>query len=245
MAKRKSVASTTLGSGILFVIVGLIFFAVSLFIVADGKRFSETAQETTALVTDVYKDRVRRNGKTRTEYDVYVQYKVNGNTYNEELKGGSSTMYEGMRITVYYNPQNPRDVRSSLNSDGMIFAALFALVFVAVGAGVGIVPYFKMAKLRKLRETGEQMTAMITNVVIDRSMKINKRHPYKAECEAVDPVTGEKYLYSSERIMDDIRYLQGQLVTVYCDPADRSRYYVDLDSVDENTFGTPTVHDFR
>lgn len=245
MAKRRSAANASLGAGILFIAVGLIFFFVCLFLTIDTKKFAETAQETSALVYDVQKERVRRNGKYRTDYDVYVQYKVNGVTYNEELNGGSSLMREGQTLIVYYNPENPRDVRSDKNAGVQSFAMIFSLVFVAVGAVVGVVPAVKLSKRKKLKETGEQGTAIITNVDIDRSVRINKRHPYKAQCEFTDPVTGEKYLYSSEGVMSDIRHLQGQLVTVYYDPADRSRYYVDLDSVDENVMGGTAVHDFR
>ncbi len=246
MAKRKSAAGASLSAGIIFIIMGLIFFFVCLFITIDTKKFAETAQETTALITDVEKTRVRRNGKYRTDYDVYVQYTVDGNTYNEELNGSSSLMSEGERITVYYDPANPRDVRKSKSAGVQGFAMIFSLVFVVVGVAVGVVPAVKLSKRKKLKETGEQVTGIITDIILDRSVRINKRHPYKAQCEVVDPVTNEKYLYSSEGVMSDIRHLQGQLVTVYYDPADRSKYYVDLDSVDENTIASgPAVHDFR
>ena len=247
MAKRRSAATASLGIGIVLVVAGIIFLCVSLCIIVDAKRFGERAQETTAVVTDVQKYRVKRNKKYRTEYDVYVQYKANGDTYNEELSGGNGSMREGETIIVYYDPMNPRDVRKTKTATGAhIIAFIFSGVFVCLGVGFGIVPAVKMSKRRKLRETGAQASALITDIIIDKSIKINKRHPYKAQCEVVDPVTGEKYLYSSEGIMDDIRHLQGQLVTVYYDPYDRSKYYVDLDTVDENTIGSsPAVHDFR
>lgn len=247
MAKRRKAAGATLGAGIAFVLFGIVFLCISLGIMADAKKFGEVAEETTAVVTDVEKRRVRRNKKYRTEYDVYVQYEIEGVTYNEELSGGNGSMRVGQQLTVYYDPMNRRDVRSSKSSSGAhVFAVVFSLVFTALGIWIGIVPAVKSSKRRKLKETGDQTTAVIKEVVIDRSIKINKRHPYKAQCEVTDPFTGEKYLYSSESYMEDISYLQGQLVTVYYDPADRSKYYVDLDSVDENTIGSgPVVHDFR
>ena len=45
--------------------------------------------------------------------------------------------------------------------------------------------------------------------------------------------------------MGDISYIQGQLVTVYYDPYDKSRYYVDLEGVDMNTLGSQQIHDYR
>lgn len=246
MAKRRSAVKATLGAGIVFMLFGLVFFAISLGLVMETKKFAETAQETTAVVYDVETRRVRRNKKYRTEYDVYVQYQANGSTYKTELNGGNGSMDVGETITVYYDPENPLDVRKSKSAGMQSFAMILSLVFVAAGVGIGIVPAVKSSKRKKLRETGEQGTAMIVSVDLDRSVRINKRHPYKAQCEFTDPVTGEKYLYSSESMMEDIRYLQGQLVTVYYNPADRSQYYVDLDSVDENVMGGgPAVHDFR
>ena len=245
MTDFKFVSKQQLSTGIIFAVVGLIFCAVCIGIYVENSRFMKTAQEVSAEVTEVHKDRVRRNGKYRTDYDVYIRYEVDGNIYNEELSGGNGSMREGQIIKVYYDPYNPRDVRTGKSGGAILFGAVFALVFVVVGVFVGVVPYVKAKKLRELKMTGQQITAMITDIIIDKSVRINKRYPFKAICEAVDPMTNEKYLYSSEGVMNDIHYLQGQLVTVYYDAYDRSRYYVDLESIDESSMGSPMIHDFR
>ena len=245
MAKIKSVAQARLGSGMVFVIAGLLFLVIFIFIVVENNNFMETAKETTAVVTEVRKERVRRNGKYRTDYDVYVYYEVDGVAYNQEINGGNASMKKGQKLVVYYNPENPRDVRSGGGSGIKYFGVVFSLAFTVIGVLVGIVPAVKANKLKKLKETGNQTTAMITDIVIDKSIRINKRYPNKAICEEVDPVTNEKYLYSSDGVMGDISYLQGQLVTVYYDPYDKSRYYVDLESVDMNTLGSQQIHDYR
>ena len=116
MAKLKTAASSAFGTGLLFFFVGLLFFFAFIFIMKDTKEFAKTAQKVQAVVTDVQRSTTRRRGKTKVNYDVYVQYTVNGNTYQEELNGGNGSMREGQAITVYYDPMNPRDVRKSLKN---------------------------------------------------------------------------------------------------------------------------------
>lgn len=125
--------------------------------------------------------------------------------------------------------------------DGRIETILISGLFVLVGALIAIIPAVQMSKKKKLIETGARAEAVITAVDIDQSTRINHRHPYKAQCEVTDSATGEVYLYSSEGVMEDIRYLTGSKVTVYYDPYDRSKYYVDLDSAG----GNAQIHDFR
>ena len=64
-------------------------------------------------------------------------------------------------------------------------------------------------------------------------------------CEAVDPLTNEKYIYSSESFVGNIDYLWNQQVTVYYDPYDKDRYYVDIDSVNMNVADSQKIYDFR
>ena len=246
MGKMKTAASSTMGAGILFMVVGLIFFFLCLFAALEAKRFSETAQQTTAVVTNVEKHRVRRNGKTRTDYDIYVEYEVNGQVYNDELSGVNVAMSKGEIINIYYDPANPGQARSGKGIGAQVGGAVFALVFVVLGFLFGIKPAIKGAKRKKLKETGVRANAVITEIVLDRSTRINKRHPYKINCEFTDTVTGETYLYASEGIMDDIRYLQGGNVDVYYNPADRREYYVDIESATGVNYATDnSVFDYR
>ena len=122
---------------------------------------------------------------------------------------------------------------------GMIFAMIFAASIALIGGYTGIKPVIQSAKMKKLKKTGAQIIAKVTHITEDRSVTITRskhnrnnavRYPNRAECEAFDPVTGEKYIFSSEAYVSDLQHLVGQLVTVYYDPNDRSRHYVDLNS---------------
>lgn len=131
----------------------------------------------------------------------------------------------------------------------MLFLYIFGgigLLFFVVGLPFLFFAIRKKNDRIRLLETGVQAEGIIKDVVINRQVTVNGRHPYKAECEVTDPVTGEIYLYSSESVMKKIDYLTGRKVTVYYDPDDRSRYYVDIDSAEADySMNEPEVHDFR
>ncbi len=131
----------------------------------------------------------------------------------------------------------------------MLFLYIFGgigLVFLAVGLPFLIAAIKKRNTKIRLIETGVQTVGIITGVERNLQVTVNGRHPFRAECQVTDPVTGEIYLYSSESVMRKIDYLIGRQVTVFYDPDDRSKYYVDIESA-EKDFGTaaPEVHDFR
>ncbi len=131
----------------------------------------------------------------------------------------------------------------------MLFLYIFGgigLLFLIIGLPFLIVGIKKRKTKMQLLETGVQTVGIITGVERNLQVTVNGRHPFRAECQVTDPVTGEIYLYSSESVMRKIDYLIGCQVTVFYDPDDRSKYYVDIESA-ERDYGAaaPEVHDFR
>lgn len=131
----------------------------------------------------------------------------------------------------------------------MLFLYIFGgigLLFFLIGLPFLITAIRKRNMMKRLLETGQQAEGIITDVVRNLQVTVNGRHPYKAECQVTDPVTGEIYLYSSGNIMKKIDYLIGRSVTVYYDPDDRRKYYVDIESAETGyNADSPEVHDFR
>lgn len=140
---------------------------------------------------------------------------------------------------------------AGMNTGGnsMLFLYIFGgigLLFFVIGLPFLFFAIRKKNDRIRLLETGVQAEGVIKDVVINRQVTVNGRHPCKAECEVTDPATGEIFLYSSESVMKKIDYLVGRKVTVYYDSYDRSRYYVDIDSVEADySMNAPEVHDFR
>ena len=140
-------------------------------------------------------------------------------------------------------------VGAGLAAIDLLFLYIFGgigLLFLLIGIPFLVVVLRKRKMIRMLLERGVQTQAVITAVTIDHGVRVNGRHPYRAECKVTDSVTGEVYLYSSPRVMEDIHYLVGSTVTVYYDRNNRSRYYVDIESAMEAALSDGgKIHDFR
>ncbi|MBQ8614372.1 MAG: DUF3592 domain-containing protein [Ruminiclostridium sp.] len=119
-------------------------------------------------------------------------------------------------------------------------------IFVLAGIIMIIITELMNRKRRRLIEHGVQAEAVITRVARDLAVRVNNSHPFRAECRVTDSVTGEVYLYSSPRIIQDITHLQGRTVTVYYDPDNRKKYFVDIEAlISESEENDPAVHDYR
>ncbi len=132
---------------------------------------------------------------------------------------------------------------SSLNLFALIFGGI-GLLFFFIGLPFLTVGLKKRKTKLRLIETGVQATGIITDIEIDRTVRVNNRYLRKANCKVTDEYTGEIYLYSSESVTGNIDYLVGRQVTVFYDPDDRSKYFVDLESADMLN-ADQIVHDFR
>jgi hypothetical protein len=243
--KRKMGVNTIFALiGTIFFVIGLVLSVIGSFRYNDFNEFMETAETTQATITEIEEDVYYRKGRRRIRHYAWASYTIDGNYYNKKLDHYSSTMYVGARIWVYYDPDNPSDVRTGSRVSEIV---LFGMGggFVIIGGVFLIIVIFKKNKVKNLKLNGEQFTGTITNVVQNRHVRINGRHPFKAEVEMKNPFDGETYLYSSDNISDDISQFVGSQVTVYVDKNKKSRYYVDMDSLLSNYYEQNKIHDFR
>lgn len=242
--KIRSAEGTINIVGIAFLFFGVLMIIVSIVTFVGAKKFEASAEKTMAVITDIDTYRTGSGDDRTTHHDVYVEYRVDRQVYNGMLDYYSSSMYVGKEIEVMYNPNNPADIRGSSNFVWIILAFM-GLIFGAVGGGIFFANITAGGKRKKLMESGDRVSGTITNVITVMNVRINNRHPYKAEVEVIDPYTGEKYLYSSKQVIDDIHYMVGSAVDVYVDRDDKSKYYVDLDSVAADEYSDTMVHDYR
>ena len=83
-------------------------------------------------------------------------------------------------------------------------------------------------KDKKLQETGIRVNAVIKDVAVNNSVSINGSNPRKLICEGLLPDGTLKYFEStnvSAFVQPDVI---GRPITVFVDPSDYSKYYVDV-----------------
>ncbi len=92
-------------------VFGIIFLLVG--INSVGKLNAYTAAKATITRVDESSHYDTVNETTEYEYRVFVEFTVDGKTYNAELGEYAPGYTEGKEIDIKYNPENPNDIISA------------------------------------------------------------------------------------------------------------------------------------
>ncbi len=242
----------------IFLIIGTIFFLVGTsFSVVGVKsffnhhKFINNSETTIAEIVDIQKEYYyssHRTSSTRNKrkvrYYVDIEYFVDGQKYEQTLNQYSSNMYIGKEIEIYYDPDMPYNVKMGTDVISIVFLCI-GTPFAIIGAIFIIVNIVSSGSKKKLMQKGEEVSGTITDVYENTNIRVNGRHPFKAEVKVINPFDGETYLYSSKNITENISHLIGQTVTVYVDKNNKRKYYVDIDSLLKQYASDNKIHDFR
>lgn len=217
---------------ILFSVLGLAIIVGGIFLQIANNAFLKSAKETSATITAI---ETSRDSDGDTNHTVYVEFSVGDKYYSGALGEWQSGMHTGDSAKVYYNPDNPNEFQGgSAGFIGYILVA-FGLIFFFVGAGMIYFKALRQNKNKKLLEKGIRLDAEINSVAINQSYAVNGRHPYVLDCTYVDPATHKMFSFRSENLWFDpepiMRSLGITTATVYMDPNDSNRYYVNLEGL--------------
>ncbi len=240
--KIRNVRSFLVIFGAIFFAAGMSFFWAGIIHTISFNTFKSNAETVLAEITYIDLKSARSDSSTRT--DVRVSYTVDGQQYETKLNYYTTGMHVGDTIEIYVDPESPSKIEAGTVLGDVIFM-LVGGVFAVIGGCIMAVSAAKILQNKRLIRDGEQLTATVTNVYMNNNVKINGRHPYKAECEFTDPYSGERYLFSSDNVTEDISYMVGYPVTIYADRNDRSKYYVDIGGLTEQYNEENKIHDYR
>jgi len=215
--------------GLIFTLIGLMFIGLGIILTSVNLRFLEDALETTAIITDI---ETYKTTKGSRRHRVYVEFSVDGETYDGRLGEYHSGMKVGDTVTIYYDPDNPADFRGSgVGYAGYILMAIGAVSLIAC-ASAGLISLGRKKSRQLLLETGQRVEANIDVVYLNKNVHVNGRHPFVIRCTYMDPVTRKVYTFTSENLwfsVDAILKSTGiKSLPVYMDHHDPAKYYVDI-----------------
>ncbi len=216
----------------IFLIVSILLTGIGIFLLLSGSRFRQRAVEVDAIINEIqsYRD---SGGDYR--HRVYVNYTYGGNEYeNIYLSEYSSNMYEGKKITLLVDPDDPAKISTGFIT--VFVGAIFAGMGVIFGL-IGIIPLVmikrRSAAKKKIISSGSFLWGTVEHIDYNTSYSVNGQHPYVVYCTYKDEYKDIVYRFKSENIWTNPEYAlsQGSTVRIYVDKEDYSKYYVDVESV--------------
>lgn len=108
---------------------------------------------------------------------------------------------------------------------------LMGVIFLVFGLILLTSQIRKKVRSNRLLNSGNYITAEITEVTMNYTVRINGRHPFVVKCIYQD-MAGNVHIFKSRDLHFDPReLLKSQQVKVYVDGEDFKHYYVDIDEV--------------
>lgn len=204
----------------------------------NSARFLETAVTAAGVVTDLVP---KRDSEGDVLYSPKVHFRDREGRSVVFVPNMSSRppAYEvGERVEVLYAPGHSEDARLQgffSQWGAPLIAGVLGVILCVVGAGFLLWPRWKARKVAWLRKNGRKVAAEPVEVVLDPSISINHRHPYRILCQWRDPASGETHVFRSDALWADPGPMLGhQPLTVWVAPNDPRRYHVELPFLKES-----------
>lgn len=202
--------------GIIFLIVGIVFLAVTFGLVYSSSKFYANAVPAEGQIERI------------SSREIYVSYEADGEEMISPLGFYANTMRVGDPITVYYAADNPAKIRTKGSQLLYLIFGIVGAVMLGTGAALVIYSARKKAQGKLLRETGIRLDGEIIGVAVDSRISSNYQHPYVLQCQCRTP-DGQVRLFQSEPIWyNPTNLLTTNHVPIYVDRTNFQKYYVDL-----------------
>ncbi len=222
-----------------FLIVGTLIFIFGIQAFIESYDHSDEIL-TTGTITDIhiYKETRVFHKSNAKNIDVYVQYRANGRSYETVLHYRVSSFREGKELDIYYDKNDPRNIRVKGLEYFTIFYPLIGLITMLV-AFLPLRSILKKIRISEnLKKTEKPIYAEYDSITLGSHMRLNRAYPYIILCKWRDPATGEGLTFKSRELRDDpTALIEERHIThfpVYLHPQLRNYYVVDLKSLSTN-----------
>ncbi len=211
--------------GIIFIIVGILWFAI-------GSRFKKSAVEVSAVIQEIEQ---YRDSDGDLSHRVYVSYSYNEQNYeNVRLNEYSSNMYEGKEIEIMIDPNNPRVNMMNL---GLYLGSGIFIGMGVIFACVGIFPLIGLGRSssvqKKLIASGQYIYATVESIQYNKNYTMNGQYPFIIYCTYKDDYKNIIYRFKSDNIWTNPEYFvqPGSEIKVFVDRQNYKNYHVDIESI--------------
>jgi hypothetical protein len=219
-----------------FFVLGLGLFGGSYVQFRQTRQFLRTAVPAAGTVVEmVYKESSSGPDRNSTWYYFpRVQFQTADGRPIDFVSGSGSippAYSVNQSVTVFYDPQKPDG--ASLNSFSSLWGATLVLAILGVVFTTPRIAWFvwQRAGDRKtvwLQGNGQRIQAQVTGVALDTSLTVNGAHPYRIQCQWLDPASNQMYVFQSGHVwFDPSNYISGKTVDVLVDRNNPRRYAVD------------------
>lgn len=256
MSGKKSIIKTMLTT----ILLSLFFLAIGgilLFEAIAGRStnyeppagFVKTMGEIESIDKKTVQQTSRNKKITKVIYSATINVQYEGGEYFGVF-GVMPFSKTGSEIEVFLDPSTG-EVKPATDT---VLAAMDVISFIpgifVSFAGVIIVLVAIVSAIAKLSVFKEKnkVYGVIVDVIENVNITVDHKHPKKAVCEVVSPVTGEIIRFESANSTLDVFGMIGMNVPVYFNRIKPSKSFADLENASGNnqmSAGQPRVHDFR
>ena len=216
--------------GGIFAPVGMILLAVCVALTIDTVQFRASAVSTTGTVVDVRPRTHCSDGRCTTTYHPVITYRTpdGAKIIFTSDSGTNHRPQRGSRVTVLVAKDDPGHGRLDSFTEfwlAPLITGLLGIVFTGVGAVLIITRLRRRSLDAWLNVRGTRITAEISRVEQNRSVRINGVHPWRVIADWADPASGRHYTFTSENLRHNPsdRLAGRRTVEVVIDPADPGR----------------------
>lgn len=214
----------------IFAVIGILLIAGAIILFVNGMRFRQSAVSITGEIEDIL---YSYDSDGEIDHEVFVTYTFEGKTYDMvRISEYSSNMYIGKSITLLCDPENPGNVKIE-SSIFFVFITLMIMGIISfcIGAVPCIISLKKSHRAKYLLAHGRVLCGTVEHVDLNRSYRVNGRHPFVIYCAWKDEYSDTLYRFKSDNLWTDPSHAfpEGSEIDIYVDRNDFGKYYVDVE----------------
>ncbi len=214
----------------IFAFVGTIMGVIGTVAWLDTNRLTRDGVRTTGTVVELV------GSRSLAPVVEYQTAEGERRTYMSDVYSSPPAYDVGEAVTLWYDPKDPHEVVLSGLSRWFLpmLMGFFFLVFGGIGYGGLIYQQLKKRDTKWLLQNGQPVNALLTNVALNTSVRLNGSSPFVIQAQWQDPATQKVYVFESGHIWyDPSPYLGDRSIPVRINPRDPRKYHVDLSFLPE------------